>query len=42
MILSTIAAKLKRRAKADFKRRHSEAALIVQAVVRQCPMNKTG
>ena len=32
MILSTIVAKLKRRAKADFKGRHFEAALIVQAV----------
>src|SRR4051794_32942414 len=32
MILSAIAAKLKRRAKADFKGRHYEAALIVQAV----------
>jgi transposase, IS6 family len=32
MILSAIAAKLKRRAKADFKGRHFEAALIVQAV----------
>ena len=32
MILSAIAAKLKQRAKADFKDRHYEAALIVQAV----------
>jgi IS6 family transposase len=32
MILSTIAAKLKQRAKGDFKGRHYEAALIVQAV----------
>ena len=32
MILSAIAAKLKRRAKSDFKGRHFEAALIVQAV----------
>ena len=32
MILSAIAAKLKQRAKADFKDRHSEAALIFQAV----------
>ena len=32
MILSAIAAKLKQRAKADFKGRHYEAALIVQAV----------
>ena len=32
MILSAIAAKLKTRAKADFKGRHYEAALIVQAV----------
>ena len=32
MILSAIAAKLKQRAKADFKGRHFEAALIVQAV----------
>jgi IS6 family transposase len=32
MILSAIAAKLKRRSKADFKGRHFEAALIVQAV----------
>jgi transposase, IS6 family len=32
MILSAIAAKLKQRAKADFKGRHHEAALIVQAV----------
>jgi hypothetical protein len=32
MILSAIAANLKRRAKADFKGRHFEAALIVQAV----------
>ncbi|TFZ55380.1 DDE domain-containing protein [Methylorubrum sp. Q1] len=32
MILSAMAAKLKRRAKGDFKGRHYEAALIVQAV----------
>jgi IS6 family transposase len=32
MILAAIAAKLKQRAKADFKSRHYEAALIVQAV----------
>jgi transposase, IS6 family len=32
MILNTIAAKLKRRSKDDFKGRHFEAALIVQAV----------
>lgn len=32
MILSAIAAKLKHRSKADFKGRHFEAALIVQAV----------
>ena len=32
MILSAIAAKLKRRAKADFRGRHFEATLIVQAV----------
>ncbi|POR40921.1 IS6 family transposase [Methylobacterium sp. V23] len=32
MILSAIAAKLKQRSKTDFKRRHYEAALIVQAV----------
>ena len=32
MILNAIAAKLKRRSKADFKGRHFEAALIVQAV----------
>lgn len=32
MILNAIAAKLKQRAKADFKGRHYEAALIVQAV----------
>lgn len=32
MILSAIAAKLKRRSKADFKGRHFEATLIVQAV----------
>ncbi|POR40914.1 IS6 family transposase [Methylobacterium sp. V23] len=32
MILSAIAAKLKQRARADFKDRHYEAALIVQAV----------
>jgi len=32
MILSAIAVKLKQRAKADFKGRHLEAALIVQAV----------
>src|SRR3954471_3455664 len=32
MILSAIAAKLKQRAKADFRGRHYEAALIVQAV----------
>jgi len=32
MILSALAAKLKQRAKADFKGRHYEAALIVQAV----------
>ena len=32
MILSAIAAKLKQRSKADFKGRHYEAALIVQAV----------
>ena len=32
MILSAIAAKLKQRAKGDFKGRHYEAALIVQAV----------
>ena len=32
MILSSIAAKLKQRSKADFKGRHYEAALIVQAV----------
>ena len=32
MILNAIAAKLKRRAKDDFKGRHFEAALIVQAV----------
>jgi transposase-like protein len=32
MILSAIAAKLKQRAKAEFKGRHCEAALIVQAV----------
>lgn len=32
MILSAIAAKLKHRAKADFRGRHYEAGLIVQAV----------
>ena len=32
MILSAIAAKLKQRAKGDFKGRHYEPALIVQAV----------
>ncbi len=32
MILSAIAAKLKQRSKADFRGRHYEAALIVQAV----------
>ena len=32
MILSAIAAKLKQRAKADFKGRYYEGALIVQAV----------
>jgi transposase, IS6 family len=32
MILNATAAKLKRRAKTDFKGRHYEAALIVQAV----------
>ena len=32
MILSTIVAKLKRRSKDDFRGRHFEAALIVQAV----------
>src|SRR3954454_9754228 len=32
MILNAIAARLKRRSKADFKGRHFEAALIVQAV----------
>jgi IS6 family transposase len=32
MILSAIAAKLKRRAKGDFMDRHYEAALIMQAV----------
>src|ERR1700709_765871 len=32
MILSTIIAKLKRRSKADFRGRHFEAALILQAV----------
>src|SRR3978361_402285 len=32
MILSTIVAKLKHRSKADFRGRHYEAALIVQAV----------
>src|SRR4051794_26437433 len=32
MILNAIAAKLKRRAKADFKGRHFEATLIIQAV----------
>ena len=32
MVLHAIAAKLKRRSKEDFKRRHFEAALIVQAV----------
>ena len=32
MILSAIAAKLKQRAKADFRGRHYEATLIVQAV----------
>src|SRR3954466_8039542 len=32
MILNAIAAKLKRRAKTDFKGRHFEAALILQAV----------
>jgi hypothetical protein len=32
MILSAIAAKLKQRSKADFKGRHYEATLIVQAV----------
>ena len=32
MILSAIAAKLQQRAKADFKGRHYEAVLIVQAV----------
>src|SRR3954469_701761 len=32
MILNALAAKLKRRAKADLKGRHYEAALIVQAV----------
>ena len=32
MILSDIAAKLKQRAKADFRGRHFEATLIVQAV----------
>ena len=33
MILNAIAAKLKRRAKDEFKGRHFEAALIVQAVL---------
>ena len=32
MILNALAAKLKRRAKTDFKGRHFEAGLIVQAV----------
>ena len=32
MILSAIAAKLKRRSKDDFRGRHFEAGLIVQAV----------
>ena len=32
MILSAIAAKLEQRAKADFRGRHYEATLIVQAV----------
>jgi hypothetical protein len=32
MILSAIAAKLKRRSKDDFKGRHYEAALVLQAV----------
>jgi len=32
MILSAIAAKLKQRAKADFRGRHYKATLIVQAV----------
>lgn len=32
MIVSAIASKLKQRAKADFKGRHYEASLIVQAV----------
>ena len=32
MILNAVVAKLKQRAKADFKGRHYEAALIVQAV----------
>ena len=32
MILNAIAARLKRRSKEDFKGRHYEAALIVQAV----------
>ena len=34
MILNAIAAKLKRRSKDDFKGRHFEAALILQAVMR--------
>ena len=36
MILNAIAAKLKSRSKADFKGRHFEAALIVQAVSCTC------
>jgi IS6 family transposase len=32
MILSAIAAKLKQRAQRDFRGRHDEAALIIQAV----------
>ena len=36
MILSTITEKLKRRSKDDFKGRHFEASLIVQAVSWHC------
>ena len=41
MILNAIAAKLKHRSKADFKGRHHEAALIVQAVswYLRCPLS---
>ena len=41
MILSAIAEKLKRRSKDDFKGRHFEASLILQAVCRylRCPLS---